>query len=29
MTNNETLEAIEGEDVTNRWLKLILQEIED
>ena len=29
MTDDETLEATEGEDVTDRWLKSTLQEIED
>jgi hypothetical protein len=29
VTDDETLEATEGEDVTDRWLKSILQEIED
>jgi hypothetical protein len=29
VTDDETLEATEGEDVTDRWLKSTLQEIED
>ena len=28
VTDDETLEAIECEDITNQWLKLTLQEIE-
>jgi hypothetical protein len=29
VTDDETLEAIEGEDVTDRWMKSTLQDIED